>query len=80
MSLAARALSGLLDSKVIVTTDAAGGSGAAAATYFAEQGAALVLTDLRKSSVEEVAQGLTNLLIKDIMSSVFRRIYAWRVT
>jgi NAD(P)-dependent dehydrogenase (short-subunit alcohol dehydrogenase family) len=60
MSVVTRALNGLLDSKVIVITGAAGGIGAAAATYFAEQGAALVLTDLREGSVEEVAQRLTH--------------------
>jgi NAD(P)-dependent dehydrogenase (short-subunit alcohol dehydrogenase family) len=47
-----------LESKVIVVTGAAGGIGAASASYFAEQGARVVLSDIKKNEAENVAQTL----------------------
>jgi NAD(P)-dependent dehydrogenase (short-subunit alcohol dehydrogenase family) len=52
-------VSGLLDNKVVVVTGAAGGIGAAAAAYFADQGAAVVVTDVQEHSAGEVAQRLS---------------------
>ncbi len=48
----------LLESKVVIVTGAAGGIGAAAATHFAEQGAAVALTDIKTSEVCQVAREL----------------------
>jgi NAD(P)-dependent dehydrogenase (short-subunit alcohol dehydrogenase family) len=45
----------LLESKVIIVTGAAGGIGAAAAAHFAEQGAVVVLTDIKNKEVHEIA-------------------------
>ena|GEM_PF-3915848 len=48
----------LLESKVIIVTGAAGGIGAAAATHFAEQGAAVVLTDIKNNEAYQAAREL----------------------
>lgn len=45
-----------LQHKVIVVTGAAGGIGLASARHFAEQGAAIVFTDVAQASVEEAAE------------------------
>src|SRR5579863_1242694 len=52
-------VSGLLDNKVVVVTGAAGGIGAAAAAYFADQGAAVVVTDVQDHAAVEVAHRLS---------------------
>jgi len=51
--------SGLLDNKIIVITGAAGGIGAGAAAYFAQQGAAVVVTDVAAEAAGKVAQRLS---------------------
>ena len=47
-----------LKDKVIIITGAAGGIGSAAAHLFAQQGAALVLTDIQKESLEKLGTSL----------------------
>jgi meso-butanediol dehydrogenase / (S,S)-butanediol dehydrogenase / diacetyl reductase len=49
----------LLESKLILITGAAGGIGSAAATHFAEQGATVVLSDIKGDSVKQHARKLT---------------------
>ncbi len=75
----------LLESKVIIVTGAAGGIGADAATHFAEQGAAVVLTDVKNNDVHQVGRELkacghrvidvgADLLIEDEVAQLFDRV------
>jgi len=75
----------LLESKVIVVTGAAGGIGAASASYFAEQGARVVLSDIKKNEAENVAQTLracghraidiaADLLVEDEVAGLFDQV------
>ncbi|MCK4337519.1 MAG: SDR family oxidoreductase, partial [Candidatus Aminicenantes bacterium] len=48
----------MLKEKVTIITGAAGGIGSAAAKLFAEHGAILVLTDIRKKELEELEDTL----------------------
>jgi len=75
-------VSGLLAHKVVVVTGAAGGIGAAAANYFANQGAAVVITDLLELAARQVADSVStqghqaacipaNLLYEDEVAHLF---------
>ncbi len=75
----------LLESKLILITGAAGGIGAAAATYFARQGAAVVLSDIKADAVKQHAQTLmqqgfragsvsADLLVEEDVAQLFDQI------
>lgn len=57
----------MLKDKVIIITGAAGGIGTAAAQMFAERGARLVLTDIRKDALEETVKNLPETGTKTLL-------------